>query len=87
MKPFFRITSKQNLKPFEVKNRIQKTFERSANLEAKGIRVQVDGRTVQLKSRVHSHKEKEIAAKAAYKAPGVNKVVNDIVVQLYPEFV
>jgi osmotically-inducible protein OsmY len=66
---------------------IIKALRRSANLEAKGIRIQVDGSTVQLKGRVHSIKEKEEAEKAAYKAPGVRKVNNEIVVQLHPEFV
>ncbi|TLP81735.1 BON domain-containing protein [Maribacter sp. ACAM166] len=73
-------------KPENIGKEIQKALERSADLEAKGIRVQVDGRTVQLKGRVHSHLEKELAENAAYKAPGVKKVRNDIVVQLYPEF-
>lgn len=72
--------------PANIQEEIKKALERSADLEAKGIRVQVDGRTVQLKGRVHSHKEKELAEKAAYKAPGVSNVQNDIVVQLYPEF-
>jgi osmotically-inducible protein OsmY len=70
-----------------IETQISKALVRSANLEAKGIRVQVDGDTVQLKGRVHSIKEREIAEKIAYKALGVSNVVNDIVVQFYPEFV
>lgn len=72
--------------PANIQEEIKKALERSADLEAKGIRIQVDGRTVQLKGRVHSFREKELAEKAAYKAPGVSRVQNDIVVQLYPEF-
>jgi len=72
--------------PVNIEEDIKKALERSADLEAKGIRVQVDGRTVQLKGRVHSQLEKNLVEKAAYKAVGVQNVQNDIVVQLYPEF-
>ena len=74
------------VEPFNISGEINKALERSADLEAKSIRVQVDGSTVQLKGRVHSHREKKLAERAAYKAKGVTKVQNDIVVQLYPEF-
>jgi osmotically-inducible protein OsmY len=66
---------------------ITKALERSTHLIAKGIRVQVDGDTVQLKGRVHSIKERELIEKMAYKAAGVRNVQNDIIVQSYPEFV
>jgi osmotically-inducible protein OsmY len=70
-----------------IEEQITMALERSANLQAKGIRVLVDGNTVQLKGRVHSIKERELAEKSAYKALGVLHVQNDIVVQYYPEFV
>ena len=72
-----------NVQPQNIEEEILK----AANLEAKGIRVHTDGHTVQLKGKVHSLKEKEEAEKAAYNAPGVRKVKNDIVVQFDPEFV
>jgi len=75
------------VEPHNVEEQITKALERSADLEAKGTRVQADGHTVQLKGRVHSIKEKELAEKAAYKAPGVLKVQNDIVIQYNPAFV
>lgn len=71
----------------DIEMQISKAMERSANLEARGIRIQVDGDTVQLKGRVHSIKERELAEKTAYKALGVRHVQNDIVVQFYPAFV
>ncbi|WP_281542230.1 BON domain-containing protein [Maribacter aestuarii] len=74
------------VEPGNISEEIQKALERSADLEAKGIRVQVNGSTVQLKGRVHSHHEKKLAERAAYNAKGVTKVQNDIAVQLYPEF-
>jgi len=80
------IKIESKVKPQNVEKEIIKALERSANLEAKGIRVQADGHTVQLKGRVHSIKESEEAEKAAYRAIGVREVKNDIVVQLHPEF-
>ncbi|SDE43951.1 Osmotically-inducible protein OsmY, contains BON domain [Pricia antarctica] len=76
-----------DVQPDNIEEQIIKSLERSANLEANGIRVQVDGDTVQLKGRVHSLKERELAEKAAYKGLGVRLVQNDIVVQYSPEFV
>lgn len=70
-----------------IEEQITQALERSTNLMAKGIRVQVDGDTVQLKGRVHSLKERDLIEKTAYKANGVRHVQNDIVVQSYPEFV
>lgn len=80
------IELKPDKKTQNIEDEIMKALERSAHLEAKGIRVQVDGDTVQLKGRVHSIKERELIEKTAYKATGIRKVQNDIVVQFYPEF-
>lgn len=80
------ISLKQTVKPFEIKNRITKAFERSAELEAKNIKVEVDGHTVKLSGTVHSLAEKEEARKAAFFAPGVTKVENNLRVELYPEY-
>jgi osmotically-inducible protein OsmY len=76
-----------NALPQNVEREILKALERSANMEAKGIQVKIDGHIVQLAGKVHSLKEKEEAEKAAYNAPGVRMVKNDIVVQPDPEFV
>ncbi len=80
------IVIKQDVKPFEVKERIEKAFERSAEIDAKGIIVTTDGHTVTLSGKVHSIKEKEDAEKAAFKAPGVYEVKNNLRVQYYTEF-
>jgi osmotically-inducible protein OsmY len=80
------ISLKQTLTPFEVENRIAKAFERSAKLESKKIKVEVDGHTVRLNGTVHSVAEKEEARKAAFFAPGVTKVENNLVVDYYPEY-
>jgi len=80
------IAIKQDAKPFEVKERIEKAFERSAEIDAKGIMVTTDGHTVTLSGKVHSIKEKEDAEKAAFKAPSVWEVKNNLRVQYYTEF-
>ncbi|GGK18192.1 ornithine aminotransferase [Yeosuana aromativorans] len=80
------ISLKQTLTPFEVENRIAKAFERSAKLESKKIKVEVDGHTVRLNGTVHSVAEKEEARKAAFFAPGVTKVENNLIVDYYPEY-
>jgi len=80
------ITIKQLVKPEEVKDRIVKALERSADLEAKNIHVDVDGHTVTLTGTVHSLNEKDEARKAAFYAPGVSKVVNKLEVTFYPEY-
>ena len=77
------ITLKQTVKAGDIKDKITKAFERSAELEAKNIRVEVDGHTVTLKGTVHSFAEKDEARRAAYQAPGVYKVINDLKVEYY----
>jgi len=72
------IAIKQPVKPIDIKNRITKAFERSADIDAKNVMVTVDGHTVKLKGKVHSFAEKEDARKAAYFAPGVYKVENEL---------
>lgn len=72
------ITLKQAVEPSEIKQKISKAFERMADLEAKNIKVEVEGHTVRLKGKVHSHAEKEEARKTAYYAPGVYEVDNEL---------
>jgi len=74
----------QKVKSYEVKDRIKKAFERSANIDASQVNVEVDGHTVTLTGTVSSIKEKEDALNAAFHAPGVSEVKNEIKVQFYP---
>lgn len=80
------ISLKQKVKPIEVKDRITKAFERSAELEAKNIHVDVNGTVVTLTGKVYSISEKDEAQRAAFFAPGVTKVVNNLKVDYYPEY-
>lgn len=81
------ITISQGVEPLEVKKRIKEAFERSADLEARGIRVLTEGHTVTLEGTVHSLKEKEEAERTAFNAPGVYEVKNNLVVRYSEAFV
>lgn len=70
----------------DIKNRITKAFERSATLDSKNIYISVDGHTVTLTGTVHSLQEKDDARNAAFFAPGITKVINNLKVQYYPEY-
>ena len=80
------ISIRQEVKPFEVKDKIKKAFERSAEIDANNITVVTDGHKVTLRGKVHSIKEKEDAESAAYNAPGVFDVKNELKVQYYTEY-
>lgn len=82
------IQIKQVLEPFQIKDRITKAFERSADVNARNVTVTVtvDGHTVTLRGTVNSIAEKEEAQRAAYFAPGVYEVKNELKVQYHPEY-
>lgn len=74
------ITIKPILKPVDVKDKIQKAFQRSATVDASNISVDVNGSLVTLKGTVHSWSERDDAENAAWAAPGVSKVNDQITV-------
>ena len=80
------ITLKKSIKPFEVKDRIKKAFARMATVDAEGIEVVTSGHTVTLKGRVSSLQEREDAEAAAYMAPDVYDVVNELKIQYRAEY-
>ncbi|MDT8417412.1 MAG: BON domain-containing protein [Lutibacter sp.] len=81
------IKIKQTTEPTNIKDRIAKAFERSAEVNAKNITVSVDGHTVTLRGNVNSIAEKDEAQRAAYLAPGVYEVKNELTVQYSPVYV
>lgn len=64
----------------DVKDRIMAAFKRQADLDAGTVTVVTDGSTVRLGGKVKNWNERGIAERAAWAAPGVNKVEDNIVV-------
>ena len=74
------ITIKPRVSPDMVKLKIDAALKRSAELDAKHIHVAATGGTVTLTGKVQSYAERSEAERAAWAAPGVSTVDNEIVV-------
>jgi osmotically-inducible protein OsmY len=66
--------------PVDVKDRIMAAFRRHADLDASTITVAAEGHTVKLGGKVHAWYERKIAEQAAWSAPGVSRIEDNIVV-------
>lgn len=66
--------------PTDVKKKIEEALKRSAEIDAKNIEVEAEGGIVTLKGKVRAWAEREEAEKAAWRAPGVQEVRDQIVV-------
>ena len=69
---------KQKVTPKDVKQKISAAFHRHASIDANNIQVEVAGTKVTLKGRVRSFAEVEDAERAAWSAPGILTVVNEL---------
>lgn len=71
---------KPSVAPANISNRIRDALARHAEREARNIEVIVNGSTVTLRGRVDSLAERSAAQGAAWAAPGISLVVNDLTV-------
>lgn len=65
-----------------VKTQIEEALKRSAETDAKNITVEVQGDKVILRGQVRSWAERQDAERAAWRAPGVREVENQIVISV-----
>jgi osmotically-inducible protein OsmY len=65
----------------DVKQSIERAFQRNAKLDAEGLSVTTHGNTVLLRGAVSSWDERDAAVAAAWAAPGVAAVEDQIVVE------
>ena len=62
----------------DVRERIMAAFKRTSAVDANALNITVDGGTVKLSGRVHGWNERKLAEEAAWSAPGVTKVEDNI---------
>jgi len=72
------ITLKPKTAPGDVVRRIEAALRRQAEREVKHMQVEVDGSTVTLRGEVRSWHERQAAQGAAWSAPGVRTVINEL---------
>jgi osmotically-inducible protein OsmY len=66
--------------PVNLVTRIQDALTRQATREARRMDISVNGSVVTLRGRVHSWAERNAAEGATWSAPGVSRVVNELVI-------
>ncbi|MDP3251821.1 MAG: BON domain-containing protein [Hydrogenophaga sp.] len=64
--------------PTNIAERIEQALSRQAEREAKSIEIAVHGTTATLRGKVHSWAERAAAQGAAFSAPGITSVINEL---------
>jgi osmotically-inducible protein OsmY len=75
------VVVKPHLSAALVREKIEAALRRNAIIDSKNIRVLTSGSKVTLSGRVPSYAERREAEHAAWAAPGVSEVVNDVIVE------
>ena len=65
----------------EIREKIQNALQRSAEVEASRITVQTEGGRVVLSGKVRAWYERDIAERAAWSAPGVTEVQDQLTIE------
>ena len=76
------ITIKSGIVPKELKQKVNSAFHRSATIDAEKINIEVTGSKVILTGKVRSWAEKNDAENAVWAAQGVNKVENNLEIDM-----
>jgi osmotically-inducible protein OsmY len=69
------------VRPSEIKAKIQKALERSADVEASRITVQTEGGRVVLRGKVRAWYERDLAERTAWSAPDVTAVQDHMTIE------
>ena len=75
------ITVKPKVTAADVKSRISEAFKRSAGIDSEKISIEVRGNMIILNGKVRSNAEREDAVHAAWCAPGVSIVENNLKIE------
>jgi osmotically-inducible protein OsmY len=67
--------------PADVKQRIERALVRNAEVDAKGIRIEIHDHTAVLRGIVRSDAERRAAAASAASAPGISEVDNYLLIE------
>ena len=70
------------LQPKDIGRKIKKSFQRSASIDAENIHISIEGSNVILSGNVRSLAEKDDAMQAAWNAPGVTDVIDNLIIEI-----